>query len=384
MGYTLLDINISKQTDFIHRRKVAWLRSDRKYQLSEGVYASLPYYFLEGEVHSNIRKVAKRAKELGYEALIFGERCETQVKCAQWNASVFETFSKEGVDIILKLTFENRLLELLESRKYLVDSNLRKTLVGLLRKIPLPPVKGLYWELSTIHASLLQSPQFRKWTIQELLTEEVRLFEEAFKGIPLLFAECSEFLGIGEGTRTIAVCSSYEGKPWEEYRSKKPLTSKAGYRHAMTMHNRGMLMMGEGLWPIQNCTSTPDAQELCWGDCDLYAQFPVDDRFAKDWGILGVEARLLLLKMLQAKEKSLHKIQFEAWSFHLKELELRAEENPLLRHFIADAWYFLYGLQAQPIPQGICQGGYWRGKSLTQEPHPDGSPWFAASRMFIT
>lgn len=388
MGYTLLDINISKQIDFNHSRKVAWLRSDRRFPILDGVCASLPYYFIEGEVHSNIRKIAQRTKELGYDTLIFGERCEIQTKCTHGGSLVFDALAKENIDVILKIQFENPILEMLQNRKYLIDTTQKAALIALLRQLHIPALKGLYWQLTPIPPAQLQSPQFRQWTIKEILLEEINLLEKAFDQVPFLIAEASNesLSDTGSTNRTILSCSRYQGKPWEEYTQKMTSIQKPqeGYRRELIMNNRGMLMMGEGLWPLQKEFScTPNPMSSHWGDCDLFNQFPSDNRLTIDWGTLGLEARLLWLKMLKANEKPTQRIQLDAWGYQLREMELRAEENPLIRHFIADAWYFLSSIQSQPVHQGIGQGGFWKGRPLIQDPQSDGSPWFTASRLFL-
>lgn len=379
----MLDHNISKEIEFNHRRKVAHLRSDHQFQLSEGVSASLPYYFMEGEVQHNIHKIVGRMSELGYQALIFGDRNEPQRKCAGGAPLVFERLATEHVEVILKIRFQNALLEMLKNRKYLVDDSERDVVLGLLRGISLPHVKGLYWTAVPIPPALLHREEFRGWTRGEILLQEVQLMEAAFAGIELLFVETAYDLPFSEELRTVAVISRYAGNPWEEFRPPNPQLkiSNRGYRHAMVMHNKGFLGMGEGLWPLQGEFSSVNLPESYWGDCDLYNQFPEDNRLSTNWGLLGMEARLLWLKMLQAKEKPVHRVQLDSWNHQLRELELRSEENPLIRHFIADAWCFLYVLQSQPIPQGVGQGGFWKGRPLEQEPLSDGSPWFNSSRM---
>jgi hypothetical protein len=382
MDFTLLDINISKPTDLNHRRKVAWLRSDRQIQLSEGVYAALPYYLLEGEVLSNAKKLAQRARELGYSTLIFGKRHEPQHKSTQWGISPFDALTKEGIELFLKLGFEGAIAELLQNRSYLTSPSERIRLKELLQQIPLPKIAGIYWDTSPIPPALLLSPLFRRWTVQELVTEEIRLFEEVFSQVPTLIANSKDVAVSPSGSRVIFAFSPLEGEPWEEHCPKK-LRTGDGYQPLMILHNVGQLMMGEGLWPLQRDPTNPCSPSDYWGDCDLYGQLPMDDRLEKDWGTLGLEARLLLLKMHSAKGKGIHRLQFDAWSTQLRELELRFEENPLIRHFIADAWPILYELQGQPMPQGICQGGYWRGRPLHQDPYPDETPWFTDSRMFL-
>ncbi len=379
----MLDNNISKESDFNHRRKVAWLRSDHQFHLSEGVSASLPYYFMEGEVQHNLRKIIDRMKELGYDTLLFGDRDEPQTKCVGGAPLVFEGFLKEFVDVILKVRFQNTILEMLQSRKYLISPSHREVLIELIRNTPLPNVKGIYWVATPIPRSLLHHPDFRRWTISELLLEEVRLMEQAFEQIPLLFIESSQELSQKENIRTVSAVSCYAGHPWEEFRSPNPLLQKKepGYSPLLILHNKGLLRMGEGLWPIQRDSAQMTFPKNNWGDCDLYNQFPSDNRLSKNWGPLGAEARLLWLKMSQGKEKITHRVQWDSWNHQLKEFELRAEENPLIRHFIADAWCFLYSLQSQPIPQGVGQGGFWKGRPLEQEPLGDGSPWFNSSRL---
>jgi hypothetical protein len=382
MQYTLLDNNISKETELNHSRKVAWLRSDRQFQLSEGVSASLPYYFVEGEVQSNVKKVVARAKELGYGTLLLGERDEAQVKSTHSLQLVCEAFAREPIDIIFKLRFDGLVLEMLQNRNYLFEKDVKEALLKLLREVQLPSLKGILWQLTPISHSLLQNPRYRPWTIEEMLLEEIALMEEAFSALPILIAEATDIHlpNTLKTRRTILCASSVRAKPWEEIRN-----SDEGYRHLLKIHNRGMLMMGEGLWPIHSGNmNKPRGSELYWGDCDLFNQFPSDNRLTIDWGILGMEVRLLWFKMLQAKEKSPHRVQLEAWGHQLKELELRTEENPLIRHFVADAWYFLSVLQSQPVHQGISQGGFWKGRPLNQEPQSDGSPWYNASRLFFS
>ncbi len=138
MNNTLLDTKSIKPTDFNYRRKIAWLGSDRKFPLSEEVYASLPFYFLEGEVHSNIQKFIQRTKELGYDTLLFGERFEPQVLVSECPSIVFELFAKANLDIILKFTFHKNIYEKLANRDYLLSTENRESLLKILKKVKFP------------------------------------------------------------------------------------------------------------------------------------------------------------------------------------------------------------------------------------------------------
>lgn len=366
----MLEINISKETDLNYRRKVAWLRSNRKYFLSEGVSISLPASFLEGEVRHNIQKVITELKTQGYDAVILGSRYETEIQASQFGSWVFEAFAKEGLSLVLKLKFEGAIKEALTTRDYLLCSDRRSLLISKLEPITHYPFRGIYWETPPFSSAILHDPRFRKWTKQELLTEEIHLFEEVFKELPVLINESSEPFFPSDTNRTIAALSSTVGKPWEDFLPENPLLKSfpSGYHPIMLMHNRGLLFMGEGLWPIPYVPYPKNTPSLYWGDCDHFGQFPLQQANQRDRGTLELEARLLWLKMRRAEGKPISKVQFEAWSSHLRELELYKEKTPDLHHFIADAWGYLYSLQGQPLPQGISQGGFWRGRSLFEEP----------------
>lgn len=366
----MLDDNFSKETNLNYRRKVAWLRSNRKYLLTEGCTISLPASFLEGEIRSNIQRVISELKAHGYDTVILGSRYEAETQVSQMGSWIFDAFAKEGISLVLKVKFEGVLKEALTARDYLLCSHLRSSLITKLEPISPFPLQGIYWETLPFPPSILHDPRFRKWTKQELLTEEIHLFEEVFKGFPLLINEPPGLLPHLDTCRTILSLSLTSGKPWEEFLPENPLLQSLprSYHPIMVMRNRGLLFMGEGLWPLSPVPHHQIPLDHYWGDCDHLGQSLHNQTNQTEWGTLGLEIRLLWLKMRQAEGKPVPKVQFDAWSSHLRELEHYVEKSPKLRHFIADAWGYLYSLQGQPLPQGICQGGFWRGRSLAEEP----------------